>query len=464
VSITDTLPGLLGFLLAAAGLVLLISTAERGARVRAWLVRTLERLTGRPDLGWLRWWHLAFVVAVGLTAVMGYDILSGFYACTVPGRTVDIVGFLAQGRAFWSGTNPFNVPDCGGMIVEPDGLAAVLINAVGSLAGIPGIVFVWGAVSVALIPLTWWVAGPERRYLTLIVATSPLYFPLVSAQIDGASNALVPVVVLLTLYLATRSEIGATGLAGFLATQRFPTLFPILALSGSFRRRFAAAFAAIAVFATGTAISYLFWRADFINVVFLDEFGRRSFSLNFWGVFLLGPGLPSGNGLEIVQALLTLVLVVVVFLTVRSPLRAAAITLTGVALLTQFLSFNILIWLLPVALVGARPRWWLWAIAVVGTVNYNYAFNILVSAQGIVWPSEVLDLVLTALLLGLLIDLWRSADPAPLKGAAGSGGSSEDSAARIITPLEVGRADEDPSPPVSLSDPTPRAVVPSATT
>ena len=102
----------------------------------------------------------------------------------------------------------------------------MLINAIASPGGIAGVAIIWSAIALALVPLTWWASGPDRRYLTLIVATSPLYFPLVSAQIDGASNALVPVTVLLTLVLAVRSEILTTGLAGFLATQRFPDDFP----------------------------------------------------------------------------------------------------------------------------------------------------------------------------------------------------------------------------------------------
>jgi hypothetical protein len=452
------LPGLLIGVLALVGLVLLLARTEPGPVVPARLVRGLERLTGRPDLGWLRWWHITLVVAVGIAGVMVYDLATGLYGCPGPGQASDIIGFYAQGRALWTGGNPFNVPDCGTTILEPDGLAAVVINALGSLGGVAGVAFVWGAISVALVPLTWWVAGPDRRYLTLIVATSPLYFPLVSSQIDGASNALVPVAVLLTLLLATRGEVLATGVAGFLATQRFPTLFPVLAMSGSFRRRFLSAFALIAVFAAGTGISFLLWRGNFLGVVFFDEINRHSFSLNFWGVLLLANVFPAGDGLAIAQAVLTLVLVAVVFFTVRSPLRAAAITVTGVALLTQFLSFNILVWLLPVALVGARPRWWLWGIAVVGAVNYNYALGVAAWTQGVLWPSELLDVVLTLLLLGLFIDLWRSPEPNGVGGSVGWGSPSSPARARIIIPAEVPPDDGDSPPPSSLAgtpgDPT----------
>ncbi|MGA8542439.1 MAG: hypothetical protein WB947_02690 [Thermoplasmata archaeon] len=433
--------------LGALNLVLLIVMTDRGAPLRAGLRRSLERLTGSPDLHWLRWWHVAAVVTGGFLVVLSFDFANGLYACTRPGSPTDIGGFLAQGQALWAGTNPFLVTSCGGTIPEPDGLAAVLINGLGSVGGLPGIAAVWAIVAIALVPLTWYVAGPERRYLTLVVATSPLYFPLVSSQIDGASNALVPLAVLLALYLASRRELLATGLAGFLATQRFPTLFPVLALSGSLRRRWAAAFALIAVFAAGTGLSYILWGSVFVNTVFLNEIGRRAFSLNLWGILLLENALPAGDALPLAQALVTLVLVGVVFFTVKSPLRAAAITLTGVALLDQFLSFNILIWLLPAALVGARPRWWLWGIAIVGSVDYNYAYTVLVSTRGILWPAAVLDGLLTVLLLGLFIDLWRSSDPPASPGVPASSSPSPDPT-RIMGTAGVSPADEGDSPPV----------------
>ncbi len=428
-TIYNGLTELLTGLLALGSLLLLYLWTERGTRLRGALLRALGRGTGRIDFTAFGWWHIAGVVIVGLGAVMGFDLATGMYACSSPGNPSDIVGFLAQGQALWRGTNPFNVPDCGTTILEPDGLSAVLINGLGSLGGLGGIAFVWGAISAAIVPVTWWVAGPDRRYLTVVVAASPLYFPLVAGQIDGASNALVPLAILLTLFLATRGETRATGVAGFLATQRFPLLFPVLSMSGSFRRRFAAAFALVGVFAAGTAIAYLAWGSDFLGPVFLTQLGRRSFSLNFWGVLLLGNYLPSGYALAAGQAVLTLLLVVVVFFTVRSPLRAAAITLTGVALLTQYLSFNILVWLLPVALVGVRPRWWLWGIAVVGSLNYEYALSVVAWTQGVLWPTEVLDAVLTVLLIGLLVDLWRTPDPVPTtaKGTSGAPNSSSSS-------------------------------------
>jgi hypothetical protein len=458
VTVYNVLTELLSAVLVVVSLLLLLARSERTGAVRATIVRAFARAAG-GDLGWLRWWHVTIVVAVGVGAVMGFDLATGLYGCGAAGAPSDLGGFLAQGRALWSGGNPFNVPDCGGTILEPDGLAAVLLNALGSLGGLTGVAVVWGAVAVALVPLAWRVAGPDRRYLTLVVATSPLYFPVVAGQVDGASNALVPLTVLLTLLLATRGELVATGLAGFFATQRFPTLFPVLALSGSFRRRWAAVFALVAVFAAGTGACYLVWREEFLGPVFFDQFNRASFSLNAWGILVLAGRFPSGIVVTVVQAVATLALVAAVFFTVRSPLRAAAITVTGVALLTQFLSFGILVWLLPVVLVGARPRWWFWGVAAVGSLNYEYALSQLAWTQGVVWPSELLDLLLTALLVGLFVELCRSDDPSPVEPLP-TLGDRPPTPARIKSRKEVQPPDADPTGTRAIDESSSLAPVP----
>jgi hypothetical protein len=145
--------------------------------------------------------------------------------------------------------------------------------------------------------------------------------------------------------------------------------------------------------------------------VILNQVGRRSFSLNFYGILLLANALPSSLAVEGAQAGLTVALVLAVFFLVRSPIGAAAIVLTGFALLTPFLSFNILIYLVPVALAGVRARWWLWSITLVGSLNYDLALNVWAWDDGVTWPSAVLDAVLTVLLLALFVDLWRQERP-----------------------------------------------------
>jgi hypothetical protein len=388
--------------------VLLYATDSRlGAWLRPRVLGVLRRLSGRADLRWLDWQPLVVAAGVAFAAVSAYGILSGEYGCHPPGVS-DPIGFLNSGKAFWAGTNPFRVTDCGGNINEPDGLAAVLVNAFGSLGGLPGIYVAWGAVALSIVPLTWAVAGSDRRLVLMYVGTSALLVPLVSSQIDGAANAIVPATVLLALFLARRSELLGAAVAGFLSTARFPNLFPVLGATGANRNyRYTAFVVAAASFGAFTGVSYLVWGSDFLGTVFLSQIGRRSFSLNLYGVFLLQNALPSSTTIEAAQAVLTLALVLVVFWRVRSPIASAAIVLTGVALLTPFLSFNILIWLLPVAITGARARWWLWGVAFVGSLNYDLALNVWAWDDGVTWPSAVFDVVLTVLLLALFIELWR---------------------------------------------------------
>jgi hypothetical protein len=394
--------------LSALNLLVLLYATDRGARIRPWVLRQLRRVSGRTDLGWLDWQPILVAAAIAFAAVSAYGILSGEYGCHPPGVS-DPISTLNVGKAFWAGQDPFNVPDCGGSLHVPYGLASVLINAIGSFGGLPGIYAVWGIVALAIVPLTWAVAGPDRRYVLLFVATSVLLVPLVSSQIDGATNAIVPTTVLLSVYLARRNEFLGAAVGGFLSTSRFPNLLPLLGMSGSFRRRYLSFVVSAAVFGGVTALTFAVYGREFLDLVFFQQLGRRSFSLNLYGVFLLSNTLPGGLAIEAVQAALVLALLVAVFFLIRSTIVAAATMLVGFALLTPFLSFNILIWLLPVALVGARARWWLWGVAFVGSLNYDLALNVWAWDDGVGWPSMIFDVVLTLLLLGLFVELWRTA-------------------------------------------------------
>ncbi|HYA54746.1 MAG TPA: hypothetical protein VEG42_03995 [Thermoplasmata archaeon] len=388
-------------------LLLLLSRSERAGRARRWVGRTVHRFLG-PDAGSsLDWRPLLVVAAVAFAVVSAIGIGSGQYGCVGGGS--DAVTILHSGQAVWMGQNPFLVPECHHMRMVPYGFASVLLTAVGSLAGLPGVYALWGAVALALIPLTWAVAGPDRRFITLYVATSALFIPIAFWQIDGLTNAIVPVAVLLSLYLASRNaELLAAIVGGFVATARFPSLLPILGETGAFPRRRALSFGvAVAVFGAFTAASYGLWGSEFLTVVFFHQFGVRTFSLNLYGILLLTNALPAGPGIEAVQAVLTVALLIAVLGTVRSPVASAAILLVGFALVTPFLSYNILIWLLPVALLGVRPQWWLWGIALVGSLNYELALNVWAWADGVSWPSMVFDVALTVLLLGLFVELWR---------------------------------------------------------
>ncbi len=394
--------------LTVVNLLVLVYPTPFGAKIRPRILRGLRWISRRPDLAWLDWRWPLVIAGVWFGGFSVYNLFTGQYGCQ-PGILSDALGVMNSGRAFWAGGNPFSgVPYCGQTLQVPYGLAAVLIDAIGSLGGLPGICLVWGAIVLSLLPLTWTVAGGDRRLVTLFVATSVLYVPLATSEFGGATNAIVPMTLLLALYLAPRRELLAAALGGFLSTARFPTLFPVLAMNGSLRRRRLEGFlVAAAAFLGASALSYALWGSGFLDTVFLGEIGRRSYSLNVYGILLFHNALPSSLPVEAVQAALTVAVVVAVFLFVRSAVTAVAITIVAVALVTPFLSYNFLIWLLPCALVGARARWWLWGIATVGAVNFNLGIIVWANGQGLIGPAEGLDLVLTALLLALFVDLWR---------------------------------------------------------
>lgn len=396
--------------LTIVNLLVLLTRTRYGDRVRPPILRALHRLSRRADLDWLDWRILAVAGALWFGGFSAYGIVSGQYGCQTNGTLSDALGVMDSGRAFWAGANPFsNVAYCSGTLQVPYGLAAVLLDALGSLGGLTGICIVWGAVVLAILPLVWAVGGPDRRYITVFVASSILFIPLATSEFGGATNAIVPVTLLLFLYLAGRQRgLLGSALGGFLSTARFPSLFPVLAAGGSLpRRRVAGFLAAAGAFGAATALSYAVWGSGFIDTVFVGEIGRRSYSLNFYGILLFHNALPSSLPVEALQSALTVALVVAVFLFVRSPVRALAITIVGVALVTPFLSFNFLIWLLPCALAGARARWWLWGVATVGALDFNLGIITWANGQGLIGPAEGLDLVVTALLLGLFVDLWR---------------------------------------------------------
>lgn len=401
---------------AVVNLLALLAATDRGRGLRAWAVRQLARLSGRTDLDWLDWVPVSVGVGLLFAAVVAYGLASGAYACS---PASDAWGMVASGQAFWGGHDPFVATICGGSHEVPYGLAAVLIDALASPGGVVGVYAAWGLIALSIVPLAWSVAGSDRRWVLVYLASSVLFLPLIATQIDGANNAIVPATVLLSLYLARRHERVAAVVGGFLSTAKFPNVFALLGATGGFRRSRATGFALVlGAFAGFSVLSFLVWGSAFTGPVFLDQLGRRSFSLNLYGVFLLAGALPANLVVEGLQSALTIVLVLVVFARGRSPLVGAALTLTGLALLTPFLSYDILVWLLPVALVGSRARWWLWAIAVVGSVNYDLAYLVWANADGVTWPSAVLDVVLTGLLLALFVELWRTPSrtvPVPLE-------------------------------------------------
>ena len=407
-------------LLAILGLLLLL---DRNPAPRGWggrLSRALERRRRSSAWSWVDWRVLTAVIAIGYGLVVAWDVTTGLYTCTL-GKTSDPIALWKSGVAFWDRGNPFSVADCGTTTLVPYGLAAVLIDAVGSLGGVVGVVAAWGVLAVALVPLTWFAAGADRRYVTLFVVLLPIYFPLVSVQIDGASNSILPVAVLVTIVLGSRAPRLAEFVGGLLATARFPTVLPLVASRGPERRPLVGGLVVVGTFAAGTGVAYAVWGPTFYHDVFGTQISRRSFSLNAYGPFLDHGTLPTGLAIIAVEGALVLAITAAAFFGVRSRLRAAGLALVGYAIVTPFLSFSILLSLVPLALLGHRTRWWLWLVATVGALNYDYALNLLAWNGGSSVLSEALDLVLTGALIGLFLELWNHrAEELPDAGSPGS--------------------------------------------
>lgn len=384
------------------------------SRVRDWATR----LTGRSDLAWVDLPLLTAIAAAAFAVCASATWVLGGYGCTPGGGPSDLTTLVTSGRAFLAGGNPFTITACnhGGNPV-PAGMASVLLDALGAVAGPAGVLLVWGAVSVAVLPLIWYVAGPSRAPTTVFVLASFLYLPIVAVQIDGASLALVPFAVLLVLYAARRGWVRAAAVGGFLATGRFPALFPILGASGRAGARRGVAFlSAFGAFAVVTAATFAVYGERFAGPVFWLQFGRSHFALDYWGV-LQGEGwLSPSSTLTVVQAGLTLAVVGICWVWARSELGAAAIVLTTGVLLAQYLSFTELVFLVPVALLGTRARWWLWGIGAVAATNYLVVLGSRASVAANSLTSYGFDLVLTALLVGLLVDLVRSERGVPAPG------------------------------------------------
>lgn len=390
---------------AVAGFLVLWYDSPRHIWWREQVRRWSARLTGRPDRSWV---DARLLTVLAASVIASGEVVFwrlGGFGCT-PAGPPDLVTLFTAGHAFLVGGDPFSIAACGttGNPV-PSGMASVLLDALAALAGPVGVLLVWGAVSVALVPLLWALAGSQRVISTVFVLASFVYLPIVVA-VDGASLALVPLTVLSVQYLAQRKGwTGAAALGGFLATGRFPALFPVLGASGRAAAHRTVAFAmALGVFAAITLATVAVYGSRFTGPVFFLQFGRVG-ALNYWGLLQQEGWVPPSTLVTVVQAALTFVLVGVTWAWARTGLGAVAIVLTGTVLLAQFLSFNELVFLLPVALIGVRPRWWLWGIGVVGSLAYLLSLVSLASTTVLFYA---LCLLLTALLLGLLVELLRS--------------------------------------------------------
>jgi hypothetical protein len=395
--------GSVAILLVAAALnaIVLAYRWPRSASVRRWIDRCQARLTGRPDWSWLRLSTL-MVPLVALTIVNVVWQVGTLHCAD------DSLAIFASGQAALHGQNPFQVSYCNEPFLEniPYGLAAVSLNALGALAGsVAGIWIVWQLVALAVVPLVWEVAGPDRRYLSVLAATSVLYLPNIATNI-GVDNAVVPVSVLLMLYAlqrADRSSVGWKALAAFLSTARFPALFPLLGSSGATRERLRQFLGVVAIFLAAALLSYALWGWDAISIVYLGQFSRLSGgTLNFFAVLLeqgwLLPSLVSAA----IQGGAVVALALYVALRRYSARAAVALPLLGVMLLSQYLNFHFVVWIVPLVLLGYETNVWLYVYGIGAAFDETVTERYFGMTLGLWGPYEVMGVLLSLVLLYVL--------------------------------------------------------------
>jgi hypothetical protein len=395
--------GSVAILLVAAVLnAIVLAYRWRGtAGLRRWIDRWQARLTGKTDWSWLRLSTL-MVPLVALTIVnIVWQV--GTLHCAD-----DSLAIFASGRAALHGQNPFQVSYCNEPFLEniPYGLAAVSLNALGALAGsVAGIWIVWQLVALAVVPLVWEVAGPARRYVAVLAATSVLYLPNIATNI-GVDNAIVPVSVLLMLYALQRSDrsnVGWKALAAFLSTARFPALFPLLGSSGATRERVRQFVGVLAVFLAAALLSYALWGWDAISIVYLGQFSRVSGgTLNFFAVLLeqgwLLPSLVSAA----IQGGVVVALALYVALRRYRARAAVAVPLLGVMLLSQYLNFHFVVWIVPLVLLGFELNVWLFVYGIGAAFDETVTERYFGMTLGLWGPYEIMGILLSAVLVYML--------------------------------------------------------------
>jgi hypothetical protein len=375
-------------------------------RVRAAVDAVRTRLTGRTDWGWVRLWHLLVPLAVITAANIYWNVTT--LTCE------DSFAILASGQAALHGHNPFVIDYCGGTQAQiPYGLAEVALNSLGATSGsILGMYLVWQLLALAVVPLVWAVSGSDRRYVSILVATSVLYLPNIATNI-GVENAIVPVAVLLMLYALTVAPRGRSillqGVAAFLSTARFPALFPLLGSSAPRKRgKWAQATLVLGVFLASMGVAYALWGWDAIQVVYLGQFSRvPAESLNLFALLLVEGWFHPSLASAVVQGVGLLALVLWVNARGYSAIAASAIPLLGVMLLSQYLSFHFVLWIVPVLLLGGTTPALLLGYGALAYLDETFVLWPLGYDRGIWWPYELLGAVLTVLLLIVLVRTIR---------------------------------------------------------
>jgi hypothetical protein len=394
----------------AASFLLVLYSWPAARRWRAWV----DRCTQAVDRArWLDWRTLT--VALGVIFLIAAFVQSAPVA-GCPNTSDDTGSFLYQGQALWNGRDPFQLYRCGVLVPIPIGLAGILLNAGGAVGGRPGIWIVWEFLALLLIPLTWFLAGTDRRFVTLFVASSGLFVPLVIGQIEGANSAFGAVAVLVPVWLASRGKTGAGALAGFLSTMKFPSLFPFLGATAGFGRvRERELLLTWVGFVGGSAIAWALWGPVFISTVFFGQLGRHDVSVNEFGV-LIGTGwFPPVAVLAVLQGIALFGSVAFVYVRRWPALPAVAFTSVVVCLVIPRLPFNFLVWLIPLAVLGVRYCRWLFLLAAIGAVDSAVATPLYLNvAQPVYWPTQLLGALMGLLLVLVAFQLVREQRAAPV--------------------------------------------------
>ncbi len=400
------------------GLVLLYGW-PRAAAFRAAVDRVLVRPLG--SLRRIPWDWRVVAVVLGVVFVLAAWIQSAPIPCSA--GEDDTLALLQSGQNLLAGINPFVTFQCGHSVHVPYGIASVLLDALGSLGGRVGIWLVWNAVALSLIPLTWALAVRERWYATLVVATTPVFAPLVVGSIQGGHSAIVPVTALLGIWLALRRNPAAGAVAGLLSTVKFPSLFPFWGgLSGTGRVRWRELAISIVVFGGLSLMVGLVWGNYAYSLLFSQQLTRADLSINEFGVLIPLHMMPPSDVLIAVQGLALLAGIVFVHLRRWSAVPAVALLTVIVALVAQRFTENFLIWLVPVALLGPAYGRWLFALGAVGILDATVALP-MCQQSGACGFSEGLGGLFGVGLLALLILILREWSPQfPGRGASAAPG------------------------------------------
>jgi hypothetical protein len=393
-------PEIVAFLV--SGLVVLYGW-PRAAAFRRWIDRNfVHRL---QVIASVRWDWRVVALVLGIVFVAAAFLQSGPIPCSA--GEDDTLALLQSGRNFLAGGNPFVTTQCGHLVSVPYGLASVLLDALGSVGGRVGIWVVWNLLALLLIPLTWALAGSQRWYATIFVATSMLYAPLVVGSIQGGHSAIVPVAALLGIWLALRRNPAAGVLAGFLSTVKFPSIFPFWGgLSGVGTERWRALVLSIVVFGGLSLLVVALWGGATFSLLFSSQLTRADLSINEFGVLIPLHALPPAIALEAIQGVSLLAALIFVHLRNWSAVPAIALLTVVVALVAQRFTANFMIWLLPVALLGPAYSRWLFALGIVGIADATLALPACLN-HGACGPSEGLGALFGLLLLVVLILILR---------------------------------------------------------